>query len=199
MKMLTFTLISAAIILVPGPNVLVIISTSISHGKIRGLQTVAGTSAAMLVQLILAALATTWLVNALTKGFSLLKWMGVLYLIYLGLGQILGFASGGKTASNGVTTFQRGFLVSITNPKTLLFFSTYLPQFTNEEGHYLYQIAVLSLIFWAMAISLDSAYALTSSKLAAKLESQVSRRRVECLGGFLYLGAGAALAATKEG
>ena len=66
MELLTFILISIGIIVVPGPNVLVVVSTSISHGKLRGLQTVVGTSVAMAIQLLIAAVGTAWFVAALT-------------------------------------------------------------------------------------------------------------------------------------
>jgi len=85
MDILTFVLVSAGIIIIPGPNLLVIISTSISHGKARGLQTVAGTTCAMILQLFIAASETAWLVSALSSGFLWLKWLGVSYLIYLGV------------------------------------------------------------------------------------------------------------------
>ena len=68
MELLTFVLVSIAVIAVPGPNVLVVVSTSLGHGRTRGLQTVAGTSTAMIIQLILAAVGTTWFVSALSQG-----------------------------------------------------------------------------------------------------------------------------------
>lgn len=77
------------IIIIPGPNVLVVISTSLAYGRARGLQTVAGTSAAMLVQLFIAALGTAWFVSALASGFLWLKWLGVGYLFYLGIRHLL--------------------------------------------------------------------------------------------------------------
>ena len=79
---LTFVLISLGIIIIPGPNVLIIVSTSISHGIQRGLMTVAGTSVAMAIQLFIAAMVTSSFVQLLSNGFILVKWLGVAYLVY---------------------------------------------------------------------------------------------------------------------
>ncbi|MBT6057280.1 MAG: LysE family translocator, partial [Gammaproteobacteria bacterium] len=165
-ELITFALISFAFIIVPGPNVLVIISTSMTAGQARGLQTVAGTSLAMSVQLLIAAIATSWLLSLLARGLFWLKWCGVAYLLWMGVTSFYKFYH--RTPGPGHTalgSFQRGFWVSLTNPKTILFFSAFLPQFANESAPYLEQIAVLSLIFWLLAIVADSFYALAAAKL----------------------------------
>ncbi len=196
MDIIPFILLSAGIIAIPGPNVLVIVSTSIVHGRLRGLQTVAGTSAAMFIQLCVAALATHWIIAVLTHGFVWLKWAGVAYLIYLGVRQQFVAAKPGEQTISALDSLQRGFWVSLTNPKTILFFSAFLPQFVENSAGYLQQIVLLSAIFWLLAICLDSLYAIACSQLAVILRKQnVKSRRIA---GVLYLGAGAALATAKE-
>lgn len=83
MELALFVLVSLGLIIVPGPNVIVIITTSVVHGRSRGMQTVAGTSAAMIIQLMVAALGTAWFVTAISEGLRWLKWLGVAYLLYL--------------------------------------------------------------------------------------------------------------------
>ncbi len=199
MDILIFVLVSIGIIVIPGPNVLVIISTSITHGKVRGLQTVAGTSAAMGVQLFIAALGTSYLLTILTKGFFWLKWVGVLYLLYLGISHLLAAFRGDKRPSqvSAIGSFQRGFWVSLTNPKTILFFSAFLPQFTVQSLPYLPQIALLSSIFWIVAILLDSMFAILSSKLAGLVDSKSLIRYENGFSGFAYCAAGSLLASSK--
>lgn len=199
MELLAFILVSTGLIIIPGPNVLVIISTSISHGKLRGLQTVAGTSAAMLVQLGIAALGTTWLVTALATGLFWLKWLGVIYLVYLGISHILRSGNSVSKPLSATGSLQRGFWVSLTNPKTILFFSAFLPQFANPVQPFLPQIFLLSVIFWLLAVVLDSSYALLSSRLAGMVKSGTLAKNHHRASGLLYLGAGAALAATRQG
>ena len=199
MEILAFILISIGIIIIPGPNVLVVVSTSIDHGKVRGLQTVAGTSSAMLIQLSIAALGTSWFVAALANGFIWLKWLGVIYLVYLGVSHLLAIRNAPNTHISAVGTFQRGFLVSLTNPKTILFFSAFIPQFTIAAASYQLQIVMLSLIFWVLAVALDSAYALLAYKLSSILKTKKMAKYQHGVSGTLYLGAGTILATTKHG
>jgi homoserine/homoserine lactone efflux protein len=197
---LSFLSISFLIIIIPGPNVLVIVATSVSHGKVRGLQTVAGTSSAMAIQLIVAAVGTSWLVQLLSNGFYVLKWLGVVYLAYLGVTHLRRALS--KTTINtpsvAISSFSRGFVVSLTNPKTILFFSAFLPQFVSSSAPYLPQIMALSLMFLLLAIVLDSCYALLSSKLALLIESSMVERIQSGLTGALFLGASTWLAILRR-
>lgn len=200
MDLLLFILVSIGLIIVPGPNVLVIVSTSIAHGRPRGLQTVSGTSVAMIIQLLIAALGAAWLVEALSSGFFWLKWAGVAYLLYLGAKHLRNAASKAKPEPvSAIGSFQRGFWVSVTNPKTILFFASFLPQFVSASEDYLPQIAQLSVVFWSLAVILDSGYALLASKLAKLLENKKLSKMQNCFSGLLYIGAGATLAATRHG
>lgn len=85
MELTLFVILATGLIIIPGPNVLAIVSTSIAHGRVRGLQTVVGTSLAMLVQLAIAAVGTAWFVETLSAGYVLLKWLGVAWLLTLGV------------------------------------------------------------------------------------------------------------------
>ncbi|MDO9478044.1 MAG: LysE family translocator [Pseudohongiella sp.] len=196
MELTLFLLLAFGLIILPGPNVMVIVTTSIVHGKVRGLQAVAGTSCAMIVQLLVAALGTAWFVTAVSEGLKWLKWLGVVYLFYLGYKQIR--ASFGHTTLStlsAVGSFQRGFWVSLTNPKTIFFFSAFLPQFVSGQENYLANIALLSCIFWFMAVVMDSTYALLSSVLASALKSGRHNKLFGLVSGGLFMGAGVALAA----
>jgi len=198
-EILAFILVSVVIIIIPGPNVLVVLSTSIAHGKVRGLQAVAGTSTAMLIQLAIAAKGTSWLVSTMASGLVWVKWLGIVYLFYLGLSHLLAIRNTLNTQISAVSTFQRGFWVSLTNPKTILFFSAFLPQFTSTAISYQLQIVMLSLIFWLLAVVLDSGYALLAHKLSSTLRIKGLANYQHGVSGVLYLGAGTILATTKHG
>lgn len=194
----TFFLLSIAVIVIPGPNVMVIVATSLGRGTKRGLQTVAGTSVAMLIQLVVAGMGTGLLVNILVQGLVWLKWAGVAYLLYLGASQLFGSPDKNPDELPATLVFNRGFWISLTNPKTILFFSAFLPQFVSPEASYGSQIAVLSLYFWLMAVALDSTYALLAAQLGKRFESLGTSRAGRRLGGIVYLGAGAALASSRQ-
>ena len=198
MELLTFILVSIGVLVVPGPTVMVVVSTSISHGRKRGLQTVAGSSLAMLVQLFVAALGTSWLVNSMATGFFWLKWLGVGYLVFLGLQLILNSGKEGTGNISASGSFHRGFWVTLTNPKTILFFSAFLPQFALEASSYGSQIFILSLVFWLLAVVLDSGYVILSSKLSRILKTKGMSKHQGKITGSIYLGAGAVLATTRN-
>lgn len=191
---ISFVLISLVVIAIPGPNILVIVSTSLTAGRVRGLQTVAGTSAAMVIQLCVAALGTSGLLALLNEGLRWLKWAGVVYLLYLGLTALRQMSMPSLSQPSALGSFQRGFWVSLTNPKTILFFSAFLPQFVSAGQSYLLQITQLSLTFWIMAVAIDSGYALVSSKLRWLLSNERASNIQNGLTGTLYLAASALLA-----
>lgn len=201
---ISFTLVSIAFIAIPGPNVLLIISTSLNHGKVSGLHTVVGTSTAMAVQLTVAAIGTSWLVNTLATGFYWLKWAGVCYLLFIGSRHLLAAFLPSSTAlatnsnKEAFATIQTGFWISLFNPKTILFFAAFLPQFANTTGSYSLQIATLSLMFWLLATLIDSCYALLAAQLRLRLDGMLlnqneQQRSKDGLSGLLYLLAGVLL------
>ena len=197
---LAFLVVSFGVIVVPGPNVLVIISTSIAHGSRRGLQTVAGTSLAMAVQLVIVAIGTVWIVKLISNGLYYLKWGGVIYLLCLGVYHLKTAICCGKQKLeiSASSTFTRGFLVSLSNPKTLLFFSAFLPQFVSGTADYNLQILLLSMSFLVMAMVLDSCYAMLSSRLTLLIKSQYLNSIQNGFSGLLFLSASAWLAVTNR-
>lgn len=191
--MLGFVLVSLGIILLPGPNVLVIVATGLSQGVSRALLTVLGTSLAMLVQLAIAATATAWLVTILAEGLVWLKWLGITYLIYLGISHALKLGRPADVTVAGMASFRRGFWVSLTNPKTIMFFSAFLPQFVTADTLYQEQIILLSAVFWLLAILVDSGYAVLSGRLSALPLHAGWQRFRHGVSGIVYLSAAAAL------
>lgn len=196
----TFIFVSLGIIIIPGPNVLIIVATSITQGIERGLMTVTGTSLAMAIQLFIAAILTSSFIQLLANGFIIIKWAGVAYLAYLGLVQIKHalIAKNLKVQTSASSTFLRGFIVSITNPKTILFFGAFLPQFVSPDGNYLQQITMLSATFFLLAVTLDSCYALFSARLRPLLNNTKYPRFQSGVSGSLLLCASAWLATLRK-
>jgi len=194
----SFLLVSLLVIAMPGPNILVIVSTSLAAGRKRGLQTVMGTSLAMLIQLAIAALATSGLISLINHGLMWLRWAGILYLLYLALNAFKNINHARSAQHSALGSFHRGFWVSLTNPKTILFFTAFLPQFVSSESDYLLQISALSLAFWILAVSIDSVYAILAARLRWLLANKQAQRIQNGLSGTLYLAASALLASTHR-
>lgn len=124
---LAFVAACVVLIVIPGPNVALIVANSVAHGARYGLMTVAGTASAMVLQLALVVLGASALLGLLASLFDWLRWLGVAYLLWLGVrtwraasADLSGIAAEPRSAA---AIFARGFLVSLTNPKTLLFYA----------------------------------------------------------------------------
>jgi len=195
----TFVATSVVLIVVPGPNVMVIVSTSFAHGAKRGLLTVLGTSSAMIIQLLIAAFSTAWLVESITEGFVWLKWFGVAYLIFLGMSHLTKlYNKNDYIQISSCSSFARGFFVSLTNPKTILFFSAFLPQFVSPGGDYKTQILVLSCIFLMLATFFDGLYALLSGYASGLIQGQRAIKVQHGVSGILFIVLGAWLATLRK-
>jgi threonine/homoserine/homoserine lactone efflux protein len=189
---------TAVLMLIPGPNVALIVANSLAFGVRAGLLTVAGTSAAMVAQLAVASLGVTALLGALAQAFGILRWLGVAYLVWLGIRawrEPAGDLSRTRAVSPG-KTFGRGFLVSLTNPKTLAFYAAFLPQFLDPAAPLGRQMAVLSVAFVATALVIDGGWAVLAGR-ARGLVARYGRVRNRLTGAVL-VGAAVGLALARR-
>ncbi len=197
---LAFIAATAVLMLIPGPNVALIVATSIRFGGRFGLLTVAGTSTAILVQLILTVLGLNAVLGALGAWFEWIRWLGVAYLVFLGLRQWRAdpapIVLGPPPAASAAGLYGRGFAVSLANPKTLLFYGAFFPQFISAEAPALPQSLVLAASFLALAILIDGAWALLAGR-ARPLLARHGRLRNRLSGGLL-IGAGLGLALARR-
>ena len=189
----------AVLMLIPGPNVALIVANSIAWGPRIGLLTVAGTASAMVAQLAITGLGMTAALGTLGQWFGWVRWVGVAYLLYLGVLQWRApptdLAATRAEPRSRRAIFLRAWLVSLTNPKTIFFYGAFLPQFVSRAHAVGPQIAVLAVAFVAVALVIDSGWAL----LAGRARHFLARRghlRHRLSGGML-IGAGLGLAALR--
>lgn len=193
---LGFITATAILILIPGPMVSLIVANSVAYGTRYGMLTVAGSGAAMVVQLGLTALGLTALLGALATWFAWLRWIGVAYLLWLGIQQWRAPPVDLTRTRPQPRSFRsialRGFLVSLTNPKTLLFYSVFFPQFIAPDRPMGPQLALLCASFLGIAVVLDGGWALAAGR-ARRVLAMHGRLRNRLSGGCL-IGAGLGLA-----
>ena len=187
-----FVLATIGLGLIPGPNVALTVANSLAHGTRYGLLTVAGTSSAMIPQLILTVLGMSVLITFLADWFDILRWLGVAYLIYLGLKQWQAPAqdlSQMQAKPHSIKEiFGRGFIVSLTNPKTILFYGAFFPQFIAPGGNTSTQLIILSVTFVIVITMVDCLWALLAGQARHYLLGKtIWRNRIS--GGFLIAAA----------
>jgi threonine/homoserine/homoserine lactone efflux protein len=188
------------LMLIPGPNVALIVANSVAYGPRYGLLTLAGTSSAMVVQLCLTALGLAELLTATGTVFEWLRWIGVGYLLYLGIAQwrapAVNLSTTPPEPKSARAIYGRGLIVSLTNPKTLLFYGAFFPQFVSPGRPADPQLWVLSLTFIAVALLVDTGWAMAAARARGLLAAR-GRLRNRLSGGVL-IGAGAALALARS-
>ena len=201
--------VSAALVLllVPGPAVLYIFARSIEQGRRAGFISMLGIHAATLVHVAAAVLGLSAILASSALAFSLIKYAGAVYLIWLGLKKIFGRSEAVdvdvQAPRNGYwRLFRDGFIVNLLNPKTALFFLAFLPQFVElERGHGAMQIAFLGLLFTTLGIVTDGCYVLVAGTMGNLLKRSRAYLAIErYVTGVLFIGLGltAALAGSQK-
>lgn len=196
-----FVIATTIMILLPGPSVMLTIGHSITHGTRAALLTVAGTSVAIIGQLIVAAAGMTSLLLVVADWFEAIRWLGVAYLIYVGVQYWRTAEDVDDEAphpGHGRKLFWQGFVVSATNPKSLAFYAAFFPQFITVGTGIAEQLAILCVTFFIIATVLTAGYAVlagnarrfVTSPSAAKLRNRIS--------GTLVIGAGVGLALVRR-
>ena len=176
---------------IPGPTTTLIVANSLRHGMRAGLLNAAGTQLGCGTMLALVLLGLATAIANLGHWFDWLRLAGAAYLIYLGwrLIRAAGFAGADQPARQPRGGFfMQGCLVSLSNPKQLLFFGAFLPQFIDPHGNYTAQIALLGITALICGGISDSSFALLSGHAARMLSPSRSRWIMRCSGGALIGG-----------
>ncbi|HEU0258012.1 MAG TPA: LysE family translocator [Burkholderiales bacterium] len=187
------------IALVPGPTVTVIVANSLAHGSRAGLLNVAGTQLGLALMMAILVVGLSSVIAAMGWLFDWLRWAGAAYLVWLGWKLLRAPEAMVDIQKSSVPRggfLLQGFLVLMANPKALLWFGAFIPQFIDPTGNYVGQIVVLGVTAMAVALVSDGAYAVVTGRASAML----SRKRVRLVsrlsGGFL-IGGGIWLALTR--
>lgn len=197
---LAFCAATAVLMLIPGPNVSLIVSNSLRYGYRFGLLTVAGTASAVVLQLLLTSLGMTAIMSTMAAWFDLLRWLGALYLVWLGwrawTAAVVDLTGTAPQPRALRAIYLRGFVVALTNPKTLLFYGAFFPQFLDQRGNVEAQILLLSASFLVISTVLDSGWALAAARARGLLA--LHTRLHNRLTGGLLIGAGLGLALARR-
>jgi len=203
---LAFAAVAMVLIAVPGPSVLFTVSRALTVGRRSALYTVIGNEIGEYAQVAAVAFGVGALVERSAEIFAIVKWAGAAYLVFLGIQAIR--HRGSMTAELAARTapvrplraVRDGFIVGVTNPKSIVIFVVVLPEFTDRAPGYLpvhLQMLILGALFASIALLLDSAWAAVAG--TARQWFTWSPRRLALIGGtsgLVMIGLGASIAAT---
>jgi threonine/homoserine/homoserine lactone efflux protein len=201
--LLIFVSAAALLLAIPGPAVFYIVGRSIGHSRNAGLVSALGIGVGTLIHTAAAAVGLSALLVSSATAFSVVKYLGAAYLIYLGVQRLRkkeSLAAGASdTAAPRVTlarVFTQGIVVNVLNPKTALFFFAFLPQFIDPvRGHVAAQILSLGILFAVMGTTSDSLWALFSGSVAGWLRgNQRWMRNERYVSGGILISLGVATA-----
>ncbi len=199
---LVFLFAVVVLTLIPGPNMALIVANSVSYGTRFGMLTLAGTSSAMVIQLALTGLGMTAVMGIMAQWFEWIRWIGVLYLVWLGVRlwrtPPVDLSKVAAQPRSVRLIYLRGLLVSLTNPKTLFFFGAFFPQFLGptDAAGFATQYAMLSAGFIVVVVLFDSVWAIAAGR--ARVWLSTNGRIANRISGGLLIGAGLGLALARR-
>ena len=191
---LAFSAASIVLLLIPGPTILLVISYALGQGWRVALPMAAGVALGDFTAMTLSMLGIGALLMASATIFTVLKWLGAAYLIWLGVKL---FRAGGSfeakartEATSPVKMLAHAWLITALNPKSITFFVAFLPQFLDAKAPFLKQMVIFEATFLTLAFLNAFGYALVASKARNLFRSERAIRAFNRTGGTLLIGAG---------
>jgi threonine/homoserine/homoserine lactone efflux protein len=197
---LAFVAACIALALIPGPNVTLVIANGLRYGTRAALISIAGTQAGLAIVIGIVALGLTTLMATMGYWFDWVRLAGAAYLVWLGIKLIRAPIQGVETETAPPPPrggfFLQGFLVLLSNPKVLVFFGAFIPQFVDMEKNHIMQVALLGVTFMATAAITDAIYAIAAGRARQFFSARRTRLVSRISGGFM-VGGGIWLALTR--
>jgi threonine/homoserine/homoserine lactone efflux protein len=200
-----FALACLAFLAIPGPSVFYIVTRSLVQGRRAGVTSMLGVQVGGLVHVVAAAFGVSALIASSAAAFTVVKYAGAAYLIFLGVRKLVARDAGEEIEieprgpRSTAQLFGHGVVVNVLNPKTALFFLAFLPQFVDPDAPVAPQMLVLGTMLVGLGVLSDGTYALLAAGAGNKLRSAArTRRRLEKLSGGVFVGLGLAAAFAGE-
>ena len=192
---IAFVIAAMIVLVIPGPTILLVISQSISHGRRAVVPLVTGVTLGDFTAMTLSLLGLGAILAASATLFSVLKFIGAVYLIFLGIK--LWRSNPGQheisladTRASNSSLFKSTFVVTALNPKSIAFFVVFLPQFINPKSQTVLQLLILGTTFLLLASINATLYAVFAGHLRDTMKSSKVRRWFNRGGGSVLIGAG---------
>ena len=196
---LAYTFVTATFLLIPGPTILLVISYSLIRGRQAVFALLLGVGLGDIVAMILSFIGVGLLLQTVTIAFQFLKWIGAAYLIWLGIRM---WRSASESMELSAITDNKvwhaimanAFVITALNPKSIVFFLAFLPQFINSEKPFITQALILGSTFLVLAIISVLFYSMLASFTGQQMQLSLIHRWTNRIGGSLLIGAGGMIA-----
>ena len=196
---LAYTFVTATFLLIPGPTILLVISYSLIRGRQAVFALLLGVGLGDIVAMILSFIGVGLLLQTVTIAFQFLKWIGAAYLIWLGIRM---WRSASESMELSAITDNKvwhaimanAFVITALNPKSIVFFLAFLPQFINSEKPFITQSLILGSTFLMLAIISVLFYSMLASFTGQQMQLSLIHRWTNRIGGSLLIGAGGMIA-----
>ncbi len=196
---LAYTFVTATFLLIPGPTILLVISYSLIRGRQAIFALVLGVGLGDIAAMILSFIGVGMLLQTVETAFQFLKWIGAAYLIWLGIRMWLSASELLELSENTDNKvwhaiMANAFIITALNPKSIVFFLAFLPQFINSEKPFIPQSLILGSTFLVLAILSVLFYYLLASYTGQQMRLSLIHRWTNRIGGCLLIGAGGMIA-----
>ncbi|MEK4737593.1 MULTISPECIES: LysE family translocator [Bacillus] len=194
---------SICLIILPGPDTAMATKNTLIAGKIGGVKTVFGTCVALLIHTLAAVIGLSALIVKSALLFSIFKYVGAVYLVYIGIKALLAVRNTEDLNTNDVpinndnkhtSCFRQGFLTNLLNPKIAVFFLTFLPQFLNPNHNTFIQLLVMGLTYLILTVIWFAFYIFLIDKISAFMKKPKTQRYIQGITGIVLIGFGIKLA-----
>jgi len=198
-----FIIMCICLIILPGPDTAMATKNTLVAGKIGGVKTVFGTCVALLIHTLAAVIGLSALIVKSALLFSIFKYVGAVYLVYIGIKALLAVKSTEDLTTNEVpinnenkhtSCFRQGFLTNLLNPKVAVFFLTFLPQFLNQNHNTFIQLLVMGLTYLILTVIWFAFYIFLIDKISAFMKKPKTQRYIQGVTGIVLIGFGIKLA-----
>ena len=196
---LAYTFVTATFLLIPGPTILLVISYSLIRGRQAVFALVLGVGLGDVAAMILSFIGVGMLLQTVATAFQFLKWIGAAYLIWMGIRMWLSASESLELLENTDNKvwhaiMANAFVITALNPKSIVFFLAFLPQFINSEKPFIPQSLILGSTFLVLAILSVLFYSLLASYTGQQMRLSLIHRWTNLIGGCLLIGAGGMIA-----
>jgi len=201
---LAFIVASSVLTLIPGPCVLLVVTQALTRGMSSALLCILGDIVGGVVLMVLSLLGVGAILATSATLFTIFKWLGIIYMAYLGVCQVIEAkknktqTENQNTQSPSVNSFNAGFLASLLNPKAIIFYMAFLPQFMDPQGDTLLQFSILIITSSIVVGFILAGYALIASRTRKAFQSERSKKYFGYSGASFLIGSSVFMASTTK-